>query len=277
MKFNTIRPSYKRFPTQRAIIHIWNSGRLKEHLSTFELPPKRNPLRLSSFSQDSITTHSPYPLPNLIKIHQHPLKLLTDSNSKSTYIPLSCHQNAIPLRFSSYSQGSITTHSPCTPPNLNEIHRHPSELHSTPTQRALIYLWVAAKTRSPSDLAHIYSTGSTHSAHVFIQILMKSNDTCPSYKQFPTQRAIIHIWNSGRLKEHLYTFESLPKRNPLRLSSFSQDSITTHSPYPHPNLIKIHQHPLKLLSDSNSKSTYIPLSCRQNAIPLRLSSCSQDR
>ena len=83
-----------------------------------------------------------------------------------------------------------------------------------PTQRALIYLWVATKTQSPSDLAHIYSAGSTHSAHVFYQIWMKSNDTRPSYKRFPTQRAIIHIWTSGRLKEHLYTFELPPKRNP---------------------------------------------------------------
>ena len=41
MKSNAIRPSYKQFPTQRAIIHIWISGRLKEHLYTFELPPKR--------------------------------------------------------------------------------------------------------------------------------------------------------------------------------------------------------------------------------------------
>ena len=81
-----------------------------------------------------------------------------------------------------------------------------------PTQRALIYLWVAAKSRSPSDLAHFHRVGSTHSAHIAYQIWSKSNTTRPSYKRFPTQRAIIHIWISGRLKEHLYTFELPPKR-----------------------------------------------------------------
>ena len=63
-----------------------------------------------------------------------------------------------------------------------------------PTQRAFIYLWVATKTRSPSDWAHFYSAGSTHSAHVPYQIWMKFNTIRPSYTLFPTQRAFIYLW-----------------------------------------------------------------------------------
>ena len=187
---------------------VINWFQLKEHLYTFELPPKRNPLRLSSYSQGSITTHLPCTPPNLNEIQWPSLKLLTDSNSKSTYIPLSCHQIAIPLRLSSYSQGSITTHSPCTPPifiqihhhsselhtflcspqkheffdplrlssfsqgstsahspcspqNFIQIQRHTPELHSTPTQRALIYLWIS----QISDFAHIRRVAPVHTAH----------------------------------------------------------------------------------------------------------------
>ena len=165
MKSNDTCPSYKQFPTQRAIIHIWNSGRLKEHLSTFESLPKRNPLRLSSFSQDSITTHSPYPHPNLIKIHQHPLKLLSDSNSKSTYIPLSCRQNAIPLRFSSFSQDSITTHSPCIPPNLIKIHCHSSKLQAISNSKSTYIPLSCYQNAIPSDLAHIHRVASQHTRH----------------------------------------------------------------------------------------------------------------
>ena len=144
------------------------------------------------------------------EIQRHPLKLLTDSDSKSTYIPLSSHQNAICLRLSSYSQGSIGVHPPCPLPNFIQIQHHSSEL------------------LSDSDSKSIY-----------IPLSCRQN--------------VI----------------------PLRLSSFSQDSITTHSPCIPPNLIKIHYHSSKLLIDSNSKSTYIPLSCHQNAIPLRFSSFLQ--
>ena len=151
-------------------------------------------LRLSSFSQGQISTHLPCTPPNLNEIQWPSLKLLTDSNSKSTYIPLSCRQNAIPLRLSSFSQGSITTHSPCSPPNLIQIQWHPLKLlidsnsksenphlKFRPTQRAFIYLWVATKTQSPSDLAHFYRTKSTYTRHVSIQIWMKSNDPHWSY------------------------------------------------------------------------------------------------
>ena len=86
---------------------------------------------------------------NLIEIQWHSLKLLRDSNSKSTYIPLSCHQNAIPLRLSPFSQGSI----------------------------------------------------GTHTRHALHKISSKSNIVRRSYTRL-------------RLKEHLYTFELPPKRNP---------------------------------------------------------------
>ena len=280
--------STKFHPNPLQFVRVTSDFQLKERKSTFEIPADSKsiyiplschqnaiPLRLSSFSQDSITTHSPYPHPNLIKIHQHPLKLLTDSNSKSTYIPLSCRQNAIPLRLSSFSQGSITTHSPCSPQNFIQIHCNSSELQAIsnsksdnphlkfrPTQRALIYLWVATKTQYVSDWAHFHRAAPGCIHHVPYQISFKSNDTRPSYKRFPTQRAIIYLWvatktrspliefiftginlhtlamlstkfdpnpmtlvrvtSDFQLKEQLYTFELPPKRDPLWLSSYSQ-------------------------------------------------------
>ena len=145
------------------------------------------PLRLSSFSQDSITTHSPYLHPNLLQIYHHSSELLSDSNSKSTYIPLSCHQIAIPLRFSSYSQGSITTHSPCTPPILILIHHHSSELHTflcSPQKHEFF---------DPLRLSS-FSQGSTTthspcSPQNFIQIQRRT----PELHSTPTQRALIYL------------------------------------------------------------------------------------
>ena len=111
------------------------------------------------------------------------------------------------IRFSSFLQGSICIYSPHTPPNFIQIQRHSSELHSIsdsksenphlkfrPTQRALIYLWVATKTRSPSDWAHIYRVASAYTRHIHHQISSKSNATHQSYTRFPTQRALIYLW-----------------------------------------------------------------------------------
>ena len=192
--------STKFHPNPLTLVRVTNDFQLKERKSTFEIPAdskstyiplscRQNaiPLRLSSFSQDSITTHSPYPLPNLNEIQQHSLKLLTDSNSKSTYIPLSCHQIAIPLRLSSYSQGSITTHSPCTPPIFIQIHHHSSELHTflcSPQKHEFF---------DPLRLSS-FSQGST-SAHSpctppnFIQIQRHT----PELHSTPTQRALIYL------------------------------------------------------------------------------------
>ena len=155
MKFNTIHPSYKWFPTQRAKIHIWISGRHKEHLYTFELLPKRDPLRFSSYSQGSITTYSSHTPLNLILIHHHSSELHTFLCSPQK------HEFFDPLRLSSFSQGSTCTHSPCSPQNFIQIQRRTPELHSTPTQRALIYLWIS----QISDFAHIHRVAPGHTAH----------------------------------------------------------------------------------------------------------------
>ena len=151
---------------------------------------------------------------DFIQIQRHSSELHSISDSKSTYIPLSCHQNAIPSDWAHFHRADSTysAHVPLQISSKSNAIR-PSYTRF-PTQRALIYLWVATKTRSPSDLAHFYRDKSAHTRHASLQISSKSNDTRPSYKRFPTQRAIIHIWTSGRLKEHLYTFESLPKRDP---------------------------------------------------------------
>ena len=117
-------------------IHIWISGRHKEHLYTFELLPKRDP-----------------------------------------------------LRFSSYSQGSITTCSSHTPLNLILIHHHSSELHTflcSPQKHEFF---------DPSDWAHFHRVAPQHTRHAPLQISSKSNAIRRSYTRL-------------RLKEHLYTFES---------------------------------------------------------------------
>ena len=242
MKSIAIRPSYKQFPTQRAKIHIWNSGRHKEHLYTFELPPKRNPIRFSSFLQDSIGVHPPCPLPNFTLIYHHSSELQAISNSKSTYIPLSCHQNATCLRFSSYSQGSITTHSPCFLPNFIQIQWHPLKLLSDSNSKSTYIPLSCHQNAIPSDWTHIHRAASQHTRHALNQIWMKSNAIHPSYTRFyahpknmnfltPSDWAHFHrvapahtrhalhkissksnairrSYTRLRLKEHLYTFES---------------------------------------------------------------------
>ena len=116
------------------LVQVTSNFQLKEHLYTFESLPNRDPLRLSSYLQGSICIHSPYPLPNLIKIHHHSSELHTFLCSPQK------HEFFDPLRLSSFSQGSTCTHSPCSPQNFIQIQRRTPELHSTPTQRALIYL-----------------------------------------------------------------------------------------------------------------------------------------
>ena len=88
--------------------------RLKEHLYTFELPPKRDPPPIELI----FTGQHWHKLPIFpTKSHSNPMTLVRvtsdfqlkerkptfeiPADSKSTYIPLSCHQNVIPLRLSS--------------------------------------------------------------------------------------------------------------------------------------------------------------------------------
>ena len=150
------------------LVRVINRFQLKERKSTFESPADTKstyiplschqiaiPLRLSSYSQGSITTHSPCPHPNFILIHHHSSELHTFLCSPQK------HEFFDPHRLSSFSQGSTSTHSPCTPPNLIQIQRHTPELHSTPTQRALIYLWIS----QISDFAHIHRAAPGHTAH----------------------------------------------------------------------------------------------------------------
>ena len=116
-------------------------------------------------------------------------------------------------------------------------------MHSIPTQRALIYLWVATKTRSPSDLAHIHRAASAYTRHASFQMSPKSITIHPSYTRFyaypknmnlltPSDwahfhrvasahtRHVLHQISSKsiairpsytrfRLKEHLYTFDPI--------------------------------------------------------------------
>ena len=192
--------STKFHPNPLTLVRVTNDFQLKERKSTFEIPADSKstyiplsryqnaiPLRLSSFSQDSITTHSPCIPPNLIKIHCHSSKLQAISNSKSTYIPLSRYQIAIPLRFSSFLQGSINTHSPHTPPNHSLIHHHSSELHTflcSPQKHEFF---------DPLRLSS-FSQGSTctHSPcspQNFIQIQRRT----PELHSTPTQRALIYL------------------------------------------------------------------------------------
>ena len=192
--------STKFHPNPMTLVRVINRFQLKERKSTFESPADTKstyiplsryqiaiPLRLSSYSQDSITTHSPCIPPNLIKIHCHSSKLQAISNSKSTYIPLSCHQNAIPLRLSSFLQGSITTHSPCPHPNFILIHHHSSELHTflcSPQKHEFF---------DPLRLSS-FSQGST-SAHspCSPQNLIQIQRHTPELHSTPTQRALIYL------------------------------------------------------------------------------------
>ena len=115
------------------------------------IPLNQPNFRFRSYSQGSITTHLPCTPPNLNEIQWPSLKLLTDSNSKSTYIPLSCRQNAIPLRLSSFSQGSICIYSPHTPPNFIQIQRHSSELHSISDSKSTYIPLSCHQNAIPSD------------------------------------------------------------------------------------------------------------------------------
>ena len=154
---------------------VINWFQLKEHLYTFELPPKRDPFRFSSFLQGSINTHSPHTPPNHSLIHHHSSELHTFLCSPQK------HEFFDPLRLSSFSQGSTCTHSPCSPQNFIQIQRRTPELHSTPTQRALIYLWIS----QISDFAHIHRVAPGHTAHASapgpIEIQRRTSELQPFY------------------------------------------------------------------------------------------------
>ena len=137
------------------LVRVINRFQLKEHLYTFELLPKRDPLRFSSFLQGSITTHLPHTPPNLSLIHHHSSELHTFLCSPQK------HEFIDPLRLSSFLQGSICIHSPCSPPNIIQIQHRTSEMHSIPTQRALIYLWPDIPLNRPNFRFRSYSQGST--------------------------------------------------------------------------------------------------------------------
>ena len=96
-------------PNPMTPTEVINRFQLKEHLYTFELPPKRNmsPIKLifTGLIQDTLAMLS-------TKFHSNQMTLVRvtldfrlrerkstfeiPADSKSTYIPLSCHQNAIP-------------------------------------------------------------------------------------------------------------------------------------------------------------------------------------
>ena len=121
-------------PNPMTPTEVINRFQLKEHLYTFELPPKRNmsPIKLifTGLIQDTLAMLS-------TKFHSNQMTLVRvtldfrlkerkstfeiPADSKSTYIPLSCHQNAICLRLSSFSQGSTGVHPPCPLPNFIKI------------------------------------------------------------------------------------------------------------------------------------------------------------
>ena len=91
---------------------------LKEHLYTFELPPKPNPPPIefiftgqhrgasAMFPTKSYPNPSPFVrVTSDFQLKERKSTFEIPADSKSIYIPLSCRQNAIPLRLSSYSQG----------------------------------------------------------------------------------------------------------------------------------------------------------------------------
>ena len=139
--------STKFHPNPMTLVRVINRFQLKERKSTFEIP----------------------------------------ADTKSTYIPLSCHQIAIPLRFSSYSQGSINTHSPHTPPNHSLIQHHSSELHTflcSPQKHEFF---------DPLRLSS-FSQGSisTHSPCTPPNLIQIQRHT-PELHSTPTQRALIYL------------------------------------------------------------------------------------
>ena len=95
-------------PNPMTPTEVINRFQLKEHLYTFELPPKRNmsPIKLifTGLIQDTLAMLS-------TKFHSNQMTLVRvtldfrlkerkstfeiPADSKSTYIPLSCHQNAL--------------------------------------------------------------------------------------------------------------------------------------------------------------------------------------
>ena len=136
--------STKFHPNPMTLVRVTNDFQLKERKSTFEIP----------------------------------------ADSKSTYIPLSRYQNAIPLRLSSYSQGSICIYSPHTPPNFIQIQRHSSELHSISDSKSTYIPLSCHQNAIPSDLAHFYRVASQHTCHTHHQISASSITTRPSYTRF---------------------------------------------------------------------------------------------
>ena len=136
--------STKFHPNPLTLVRVTNDFQLKERKSTFEIP----------------------------------------ADSKSTYIPLSRYQNAIPSDWVHFHRTvSQHTHHAFLQIWSKSIATRPS-YKQFPTQRALIYLWVATKTRSPSDLAHFYRAASTHTRHTHHQITASSITTRPSYTRF---------------------------------------------------------------------------------------------
>ena len=136
--------STKFHPNPLTLVRVTNDFQLKERKSTFEIP----------------------------------------ADSKSTYIPLSRYQNAIPLRLSSFSQDSITTHSPCIPPNLIKIHCHSSKLQAISNSKSTYIPLSRYQIAIPSDWAHIYRVAFAYTRHIPYQIWSKSITTRPSYTRF---------------------------------------------------------------------------------------------
>ena len=181
-------------PNPMTPTEVINRFQLKEHLYTFELPPKRNmsPIKLifTGLIQDTLAMLS-------TKFHSNQMTLVRvtldfrlkerkstfeiPADSKSTYIPLSCHQNAIPLRLSSYSQGRITIHSPYPLPNFIQIHQHPLKLLTDSNSKSTYIPLSRYQSAIPSDWAHFHRDKSGHTRHVPYQISSKSNDPHWSY------------------------------------------------------------------------------------------------
>ena len=152
---------------------------------------------------------------------------------------------------------------------------HPTKSHPNPMTlvwvikgfrlKEHLYTFESLPKRNPPPIELIFTGQIAHIVHM-----------SPTKFEW-NPMSLTEVINRFQLKEHLYTFELPPKRDPLRFSSFSQGSTGTQPSCTPLNFIQIHCNSSELLSDSNSKSTYIPLSCRQNAIPLRLSSFLQRR
>ena len=183
MKSIAIRPSYTRFPTQRALIYLWvaTKTRSPSDLAHFYRAASTH----TRHTHHQITASSITTRPSYTRFYAHPknMNFLTPSDWAHFHRVAPAHTRHALHKISSKS---------------NATHQSYTRF---PTQRALIYLWVATKTRSP-PIELIFTGQIAHIVHM-----------SPS-KSHPNPTPFVRVIKWFQLKEHLYTFELPPNRDP---------------------------------------------------------------